>query len=147
MEKEIYFQSQEVIRVTGVSNRQLQYWDETNFIKPSFKTTRRRKYTMRDIVLIKICKTLQDQLGLSIQELRKSLNRVRELLPRERLPLDQVVVYTDGQNVIVAEKGRYLNFSLHGNMMKFDLGEIVGWAKYIKENRDAFQGEQMVLFL
>ncbi|MEW5693005.1 MAG: MerR family transcriptional regulator [Candidatus Hydrogenedentota bacterium] len=144
---EMYFQSQEVIRITGVSNRQLQYWDETNFIKPSFKSTRRRRYTLRDIVLIKICKTIQDHLGLSIQELRRNLNRIRELLPREVVPLEDVVVYTDGENIIVAERGRYLNFSLRQNMLKFDLGEIIQWAKYVKENREVYTAEQLILSL
>lgn len=147
MHNEIYFQSQEVIRVTGVSNRQLQYWDETSFIKPSFKSTRRRRYTLRDIVLIKICKALQENLGLSIQELRRNLGKIRELLPRDTLPLDQVMVYTDGENVIVAEKGRYLNFSLHQNMLKFDLGEVIQWAKYVKDNKEIYTGEQLVLTL
>lgn len=67
------FTTREVERLTGLSPRRLQYWDETNFIRPSVAARQGRGaprlYSFRDLVQLKVAAMLRD--GLSLQALRR----------------------------------------------------------------------------
>jgi len=67
------FNSIEARALTGVSLRRLQYWDETDFIRPSVAARHGRGsprlYGFRDLVALRVAAGLRDQ--LSLQALRK----------------------------------------------------------------------------
>ena len=67
------FTAREAQRVTGLSNRRLQYWDETDFIRPSVAARQGRGwprlYSFKDLIQLRIAAQLRDQ--LSLQALRR----------------------------------------------------------------------------
>lgn len=70
---ELAFTAREAQRVTGLSNRRLQYWDETDFIRPSVAARQGRGwprlYSFRDLIQLRIAAQLRGQ--LSLQALRR----------------------------------------------------------------------------
>ena len=63
---------EQVCRVTGLSRRQLRYWDETGFFRPRYAGEGRRfgrMYSFKDVVGLKTIAKLRDRLPL--QELRR----------------------------------------------------------------------------
>jgi DNA-binding transcriptional MerR regulator len=71
------FSSQEVIVLTGVTARQLQWWDERGAIKPE-RVGHRRQYSMQNVLAIAVVGQLRRK-GFSLQGVRK----VMRLLERE----------------------------------------------------------------
>lgn len=67
--------AEQVANLTGLSIRQLQYWDSTDFFHPSFQDEAGkpygRIYSFRDVVSLRILALLRNEYGVSLQELRK----------------------------------------------------------------------------
>lgn len=67
------FTTEEAQRLAGISTRRLQYWDETDFIRPSVAARRGRGsprlYAFRDLVQLRVAVQLRDR--LSLQALRR----------------------------------------------------------------------------
>ena len=147
MKTEQYYYAKDVTRITRISNRKLQYWDETGFISPSLRTRRRRKYSFRDVVLIKLINILTEN-GQSIQKLRNNIKRFDEIIPKDGdVPLESLVIYTDGENNVIVKKGVYCKIDFNQATYNFDLGELYQMALAVKENKDIQPTEQMSLDL
>jgi len=71
------FSSQEVIALTGVTARQLQWWDERGVIRPE-RVGRRRLYSMQNVMAMAVICQLRRK-GFSLQGVRK----VMRFLDRE----------------------------------------------------------------
>jgi len=63
------FTSREVVHLTGISARQLQWWDERGIVVPA-REGRRRLYSMEDLSEIAVVCELRDR-GFSLQRVRK----------------------------------------------------------------------------
>ena len=63
------FTSQEVIRLTGITARQLQWWDERRIVVPE-RRGHRRLYTFADVSEIAVICELRSK-GFSLQRVRK----------------------------------------------------------------------------
>jgi uncharacterized protein (DUF433 family) len=67
------FTTNEAQRLTGLSSRRLQYWDETAFIRPSVASRKGRGsprlYSFQDLVQLRVAAQLRD--NLSLQTLRR----------------------------------------------------------------------------
>lgn len=95
----------DVVRVIGVSRRQLQYWAETGLVAPSACTPGgHRRYTFADLVALKAAKQLIDA-GVSVQRIRSSLGALRRILPQVRHPLSELVLVATGDVVLVLREG------------------------------------------
>ncbi len=98
------FNSKTVSRILGIPLRVIDYWDRTNFIKPSINEATgygsTRLYSFTDLIQFKVAKFLRDQ-GLSLQKIRKSLNYLRKHLPEIEKPLAQLRFLTDGETIFV----------------------------------------------
>jgi uncharacterized protein (DUF433 family) len=75
------FSEDDVERLTGITTRQLRYWDRTRFFTPSLADEDRRHaysrvYTFRDVVCLKILNTIRNESKVPLQHLRE----VRETL-------------------------------------------------------------------
>ena len=81
------FNSKAVSKIIGIPTRVIDYWDRTNFVKPSVSEASGygsvRLYSFTDLIQFRVAKFLRDR-GLSLQKLRKSLNYLRKHLPRGR---------------------------------------------------------------
>lgn len=89
-------------RLTGCTGNQLRYWDKIGLIKPSVQATRgrpgvRRLYSFRDLVAMKVVKSLLDG-GMSLQRVRRALEYLRENAGLDE-HLSQVRLVTDGRTI------------------------------------------------
>jgi uncharacterized protein (DUF433 family) len=69
------FTEEQVERLTGISVRQLRYWDSTDFFAPSLAYENRRApfsrvYTFRDLLCLKVLNTLRNESRCSLPHLR-----------------------------------------------------------------------------
>jgi predicted RNase H-like HicB family nuclease len=120
-----------VCKITGLSKRQVDYWDTTHFIKPSISEASGygsvRLYSFTDLIQLKVAKTLKDA-GISLQKIRKSLNYLRKHIPEIENPLAEMRFITDGESIFVltSDKNIILD-TLKGGQLVFAiaLGEIV----------------------
>jgi predicted RNase H-like HicB family nuclease len=98
------FNSKMVSKIIGIPLRVIDYWDRTNFVKPSINEASgygsMRLYSFTDLIQFKVAKFLRDQ-GLSLQKIRKSLNYLRKHLPAIEKPLAQLRFLTDGETIFV----------------------------------------------
>jgi len=91
----------QVVRILGVSRRQLQYWADTGLVVPSARTRGgQHRYTFEDLVAVKAAKQLIDA-GVSVQRIRSSLGSLRRILPTVRRPLSELVLVATGDVVLV----------------------------------------------
>ena len=98
------FNSKSVSKILGIQTRVIDYWDRTNFIKPSISEASGygsvRLYSFADLIRFKVAKFLRVQ-GLSLQKIRKSLNYLRKHIPEIEKPLVQLRFLTDGETIFV----------------------------------------------
>jgi len=98
------FNSKTVSKILGIPVRVVDYWDRTNFIKPSVHEASgygsMRLYSFTDLIQFRVAKFLRHQ-GLSLQKIRKSLNYLRKHLPEIEKPLVQLRFLTDGETIFV----------------------------------------------
>jgi DNA-binding transcriptional MerR regulator len=96
------FTAHQATKFTGCTPRQLRYWDQIKLVTPSVQGTGGRPgvprmYSFRDLVALKVVKSLLDG-GMSLQRVRRAwdyLNR-RAALDRH---LSEVKLITDGVSI------------------------------------------------
>jgi len=120
-----------VSKIIGIPLRVIDYWDRTNFIKPSINEASgygsMRLYSFADLIQFKVAKFLRDQ-GLSLQKIRKSLNYLRKHLPEIEQPLAQLRFLTDGETIFVlTNKNREIIDTLKKGQYVFAIaiGELI----------------------
>lgn len=66
---------EQMSRLTGLSDRQLRYWDDTGFFSPTISAEKRRPYgrvySFRDAVGLRTLSMLRNEYRIPLQELRK----------------------------------------------------------------------------
>ncbi len=77
------FTSTEAMRFTGCSYNQLRYWDRIGLVRPSIKGTGgtpgvRRIYNLRDLVALRVIKSLIDN-GMSLQRIQRAWKYLRRV--------------------------------------------------------------------
>ncbi|RJQ22227.1 MAG: MerR family transcriptional regulator [Nitrospiraceae bacterium] len=137
------FNSKTVLKITGLSFRQVDYWDRTHFIKPSVSEASGygsvRLYSFTDLIQLKVAKTLMDK-GISLQKIRKALTYLKKHMPEIEKPLSELKFLTDGETIFVITKDQkviidtlksgQLVFSIAiGNIVEDLKGEVVALQK------------------
>ena len=83
----------------GITYRQLDYWARTGLVEPSVRPASgsgsQRLYGFRDILVLKVVKSLLDT-GISLQQIRTAVAHLRE---RGSADLAQVTLMSDGASV------------------------------------------------
>ncbi len=119
------FDSKTVSRIVGVSLRQIQYWDEQGFIRPSVKTAEgrgtKRLYSFSDLVQLKVVKDLAGH-GLSLQKIRRCLRHLRDSFPDQTQPLQSLRYLTDGDKLFVLTSDRNKILDAMDRQFVFSLG-------------------------
>ena len=140
------FNSKTVSKILGIPLRVVDYWDRTNFIKPSVHEASgygsMRLYSFTDLIQFKVAKFLRDQ-GLSLQKIRKSLNYLRKHLPEIEKPLVQLRFLTDGETIFVlTNKDREIIDTLKKGQYVFAIaiGELINDLKGKTSTNDNGQG-------
>lgn len=99
------FRAGDVVQIVDVSRRQLQYWAQTDLVRPSTATPGgHSRYTFEDLVALKAAKRLIDA-GVSVQRIRKSIRALRRILPTVRRPLAELVLVATGDVVLAFKDG------------------------------------------
>ena len=96
------FTAQQACRLTGCTPHQLRYWDRVNLVDPSIQSTggragRRRLYSFRDLVALRVVKSLLDN-GMSVQRVRRAWSYLRRTADMDT-HLAEVKLVTDGQSI------------------------------------------------
>lgn len=103
------FNTKTISRITGLSTRQIDYWDRTHFIKPSVSEASGygsvRLYSFNDLIQLRVAKTLMDK-GVSLQKIRKAINYLKKNMPEVEKPLSEVRFLTDGETIFVITKDK-----------------------------------------
>ena len=98
------FNTKAIQKITGLTMRQIDYWDRTHFIKPSVAEATgygsARLYSFTDLVQMKVAKTLKDR-GVTLQKIRKSITYLKKNMPDVEQPLSELRFLTDGNTVFV----------------------------------------------
>ena len=117
-----YFTRGQLLRHLDLSPRQIQYWDETNLLRPSLKTKRRRYYDFANLVEFRVVESLLKN-GFSTQRIRKFLSTLKRMMPREENLLARLQIHTDGRTLIFREKGSYFDMNGQG-LLTLDLERL-----------------------
>lgn len=125
------FGTKQVLKLTGLTTRQVDYWDRSHFIKPSIKEASgygsTRLYSFTDLVQLKVAKTLMDK-GISLQKIRKAMTYLKKNFPDVKKPLAEMKFLTDGETIFVLtrDKNVILDTLSKGQMVfALAIGEIV----------------------
>jgi DNA-binding transcriptional MerR regulator len=77
------YRGPQVCSIVGITYRQLDYWARTDLIRPSIADARgsgtQRKYSYRDLVELKVIKSLLDA-GMALQKARRAIEYLRDNL-------------------------------------------------------------------
>lgn len=128
------FRTQEVLQILGVSRRQLQYWAQTDLVRPSVRTPGgHNRYIFRDLVALRATKRLLDA-GVSVQRIRSSIRALRQILPTVRQPLAELVLVATGDVVIVFRDGAAFE-AVSGQQWVFEVAqferEVEAWRRSV----------------
>jgi DNA-binding transcriptional MerR regulator len=124
-----YFSSKAASRIVGVSLRQIQYWDEQGFLRPSIRASgkgSRRLYSYSDLVRLKVVKQLTDH-GLSLQKIRRCLRHLQQAMPDKIHPSGSLRYLTDGRSLFVLtdDRQRILDALNRQFVLTLGLGDLV----------------------
>jgi DNA-binding transcriptional MerR regulator len=96
------FTAQQATRLTGCTPHQLRYWDKVALVEPSLQQTggrpgRRRLYSFRDLIALRVVKSLLDN-GMSIQRVRRAWDYLRRTADMDA-HLSEIRLVTDGETI------------------------------------------------
>jgi DNA-binding transcriptional MerR regulator len=118
------FTAQQACRLTGCTSHQLRYWDRVNLVRPSVQSTggrpgRRRLYSFRDLVALRVVKSLLDN-GMSVQRVRRAWDYLRRTGDMEG-HLAEVRLVTDGQSIfrVASDEDELLDALREGQLAFF----------------------------
>ena len=118
------FRAGDAVEIVRISRRQLQYWAQTDLIRPSAMTPGGHgRYTFEDLVALKAAKRLIDA-GISVQRVRKSIRALTKLLPSVERPLSQLVLVATGDVVLAFKDGTAFE-ALSGQEWVFEVARFV----------------------
>jgi DNA-binding transcriptional MerR regulator len=100
-----FFTSSDVARISGVSLRQLQWWDERNVVSPR-QDGHRRVYAPDEVVEVSVIAALRKK-GFSLQKIRRVLRYLQKELGKRLADAvehdSQIHLLTDGKNIYLEE--------------------------------------------
>lgn len=96
------FTAEQACRLTHCTHHQLRYWDRVNLLRPGLQSTGgrpgvRRRYTFRDLVALRVIRSLLDN-GMSLQRVRRAWDYLRRNAAMDS-HLAEVKLVTDGSTI------------------------------------------------
>ena len=134
------FTSKQACYLSGCTSHQLRYWDKVKLVSPSIQSSHGKPgvpklYSFRDIVSLKVIKTLLDN-GMSIQRVRRAwryLSRNGDLQDQ----LSKTKLSSDGETIYTVEENKVLDALKHGQLAFFETIDFV--AKEVEEDISKFE--------
>jgi len=110
-----------VRKLTRASLNQLKYWVRISLVSPE-KKGKYSFYSFKDIIKLRVLVSLRRE-GLSLQKVREGMENLSRMLPDDE-PLSRLIIYTDGIDMIVVEKGKYFSAITKQQYFRFDTEQI-----------------------
>jgi DNA-binding transcriptional MerR regulator len=108
-----------------VSLRQIQYWDEQNFVRPSIRLAggrgTKRLYSFHDLVCLKVIKNLSGH-GFTLQKIRSCLGPLRAQSAKTGRLAHSLKYLTDGETLFVITDDRRKILDAIKRQFVFSLG-------------------------
>ena len=102
------FSSNQVAALTGISLRQLQWWDERGIVSPA-RDGRNRLYSLADLTEISVICELRDR-GFSLQRVRRVIRFLQREMGKRLVETvgsgSEVHLLTDGRRIYVETSAR-----------------------------------------
>lgn len=92
----------EVARLFGFKPSRLRYWQRSGVLGPSVRVEGRNYYSFEDLVGVRAAKGLLEQ-GVSLRQVRRSVESLREAFPKTSRPLTELRVLADGRTLVVQD--------------------------------------------
>lgn len=112
-----------VMHVTGASANQLKYWVKIGLIYPE-KQGKNFYFSFREIIKIKLITELKAN-KLSLQKIRAGIANLGKILPNSDKSLSNLIIHTDGYDMIVNEKGQYFSAITSQRYLILDTSKII----------------------
>jgi DNA-binding transcriptional MerR regulator len=97
--EDVGYRGQTACAAAGITYRQLDYWARTGLVEPSIRPARgsgtQRLYGFRDILVLRVVKSLLDT-GISLQQIRAAVTVLRE---HGLTDLARITLMSDGASV------------------------------------------------
>ncbi|HEX2273007.1 MAG TPA: MerR family transcriptional regulator [Acidimicrobiales bacterium] len=110
------YRGPQVCSIVGITYRQLDYWARTNLIRPSIADARgsgtQRRYSYRDLVELKVIKSLLDA-GVSLQKARRAIEYLRSNLGADIASASLVLNGSDSV-LVVRDSGELVDLLKQG---------------------------------
>jgi DNA-binding transcriptional MerR regulator len=117
------FRTRDVLQLLAISRRQLQYWAQTNLVRPSIRTQGgHHRYTFEDLIALKAAKRLIDA-GVSVQRIRSSIQALREILPEVAWRSQEITLVATGDVLLVLSEGSDVR-AIRGGEWIFRVGDF-----------------------
>lgn len=116
------FPTKIVLGLTKATENQLKYWVKVQLVSPA-KDGKLHYYSFRDIIKLRMVVSLKNQ-GLSLQKIRSGLRNLSAALPQSDEVLTRLVIYTNGIDMIVYEKGRHFSAITRQRYLSIDTERI-----------------------
>lgn len=126
------YPTKQVIKVTQITENQLKYWVRTSLVEP-IRKSKVCYYTFRDLIKLRMIASLKKE-GLSLQKIRKGLINLSEALPASDKHLSRLVVYTNGFDMIVSEKGMHFSAITKQRYLAIDAAKIQNKVQKLESN-------------
>jgi DNA-binding transcriptional MerR regulator len=99
------FSGKRTAEIVGITYRQLDYWARTDLIRPSIAEATgsgsRRRYSYRDLLELKVVKTLLDS-GIRLESVRDAFDYLRDQLGEDIASANLVI---NGERSVVVRSG------------------------------------------
>ena len=134
------FTSKQACHLSDCTSHQLRYWDKVGLVSPSIQSSHGKPgvpklYSFRDIVSLKVIKTLLDN-GMSIQRVRRAwryLTRNGDLQDE----LSKTKLISDGETIYTIEDNEVFDALKLGQLAFFETIDYV--TKEVKEDVSKFE--------
>lgn len=128
------FSGRQTAEIVGITYRQLDYWARTDLVRPSLADARgsgsRRKYSYRDLLELKVIKTLLDA-GIKLESVRSAFTFLRDQLGQDVASANLVisgssaVLVHDDEIIDVVNRGQGVLNLLPLRSVKAELDTVI----------------------
>lgn len=116
------FTRREVLRILGISKKQLAYWERLRLVRPR-ASWREKFYGFDDLISLRTVKQLTEH-RVPARRLRRAVEALREKLAEVEAPLTELRILSNGRNIAVEIEGRRLEPLSGQLLLNFDTREL-----------------------
>lgn len=114
------FNAVAVRRLTGITYRQLDYWDTTGLVRPSVRGAAgkgsRRVYSFQDVLEVRVISRLR-ALGVPLPAIRKAVRYLARHFEAVTRPLAQLTLVAEGRSILVKHEQRLIDATAGGQVV------------------------------